>query len=922
MPTPVIKIKRNIAGNAPTSLGYGELAADIVNQKLYIGDSSSNPILIGDGAFAGGGIAQLAFRVQQANGASNVFQITPTEYQSDQVLDFYLDIKSQTSNYFFAAPIASNGYPSFRRIMPADFASGSANGKYLTSDGTTFTWSTPATGTGGNPSGANGQIQLVVKDGGVFDSLTNFQILTNSSEFSKSNIITVPTQNATYSKINFPFNNIFSENDIVGISIGGGATTNYVIRNITNTSFKTYALPTSSGSSIGSLQTFSSSNISPIQLFPSSNSSTPVFFTGSLSTTKDSDNPSTITVASGIISNFRVGMQITSGVRPVIIRGIIVDTTQTGSQTYSFAETLSTTTYPVGCYVDVLRSGRSLDSNSNASTYAYSGLLNTDNAYISARANTSITLNTYITGTFNTDDTSASNPTKKTDTTIVVDLVVYPRGSIRPNTFITHIDASTNTLTLNQPQFRGGNTGTTSVTITGYAAHPERRVFSFGTPLYNTSSEILTNESISLVKQLNDAGRNLEQKILFKSPEAYTIAVTSWSTATATLSTKNNLLEMSVGDIVLYGTSSSGTTHNTPSALTFISEIDYNLGRITLNAVNGLPSSTTQLTIRSCKHVKSVIEHRAFPFDNYNSTYRFTSSNITKYAHGLNTNQGYLDYATSNNSYERNIWDGQKGSGNNLGSINDMGLYICSDTSIKIGMSSLARGANTDNKSIKEPVDTLTSHITIEPTRVSSNEVYNGIYVKNLTVTNKNDFDNSNYLYLLGCRSSTPRKNDGYNYLTWYRIATTSISTLVGGAGTTINPKENIGEFGIEPQLEISLADEVPINTSLTVPLIKGTAGGDLNITTSNPDTDIILAIPPNNTDIVLSTGSIYITSGLDGGDIYVQSAEDVYLTSQNVRVSGNLIVDGYIQSATGFQGDNTDAEEPITGLVMDGGTF
>ena len=906
---PVLKIKRSAtSGSAPASLSDGELAVNTTDKKLYVGTSGSVVELTGG---AGGGITSIGLNVP------SIFTSNGT-ITTNGSLGFSLN--SQTANLIFASPDNSSGTPSFRTLVPKDLAaSGTANQYLQINSSGNLVWNTIST-SGGAPSGTNGQIQLVVKDGGVFDSLTNFQILTNSSYFFKNNIITVPTQDTTYSKINFPFNNIFSENDIVGISTGGGATTNYVIRNVTNASFKTYALPTSSGSSIGSLQTLSGSNTSSIQLSPPSNSSTPVFFTGTLVTNSGNDNPSKITVAAGV-SNFKVGMQITSGVRPLIIRGIIVDTTQTGSQTYSFAETLSATTYPVGCYVDVLRSGRSLDSNSNTSTYAYSGLLNVDNAYISARPanNTSITLNTYITGTFNTDDTSASNPTKKTDTTIVVDLVVYPRGSIRPNTFITHIDASTNTLTLNQPQFRGT---TTNTTITGYAAHPERRVFSFGTPLYNTPSEILTNESISLVKQLNDAGRNLEQKILFKSPEAYTIAVSSWSGVTATLSTKNNLLEMSVGDIVLYGTTSSGSTHNVPNALTFISEIDYNLGKITLNALNTLPSTTTQLTIRSCKHVKSVIEHRAFPFDSYNSTYRFTSSNITKFAHGQNTNQGYLDYATSNNSYERNIWDGQKGSGNNLGSINDMGLYICSDTSIKIGMSSLARGANTDNKSIKEPVDTLTSHITIEPTRVSSDEVYNGIYVKNLTVTNKNSFDNSSYLYLLGCRSSTPRKNDGYNYLTWYRIATTSISTLVGGAGTAINPKENIGEFGIEPQLEISLADEVPINTSVTVPLIKGTAGGDLNITTESPDSNIVLSIPQSNTDVVLSTGSIYITSGLDGGDIYVQSAEDVYLTSQNVRVSGNLIVDGYIQSGTGFQGDNTDAEEPITGLVMDGGTF
>jgi len=53
-----------------------------------------------------------------------------------------------------------------------------------------------------------------------------------------------------------------------------------------------------------------------------------------------------------------------------------------------------------------------------------------------------------------------------------------------------------------------------------------------------------------------------------------------------------------------------------------------------------------------------------------------------------------------------------------------------------------------------------------------------------------------------------------------------------------------------------------------------------------------------------------------------VQSAEDIYLTSQTTRVSGNLIVDGYIQVANGIIGDATDGEEELSGLYLDGGSF
>jgi len=905
---PVLKIKRSAtSGSAPASLSDGELAVNTTDKKLYVGTSGSVVELTGG---AGGGITSIGLNVP-----SSIFTSNGT-ITSNGSLGFSLN--NQNANLIFASPDNTSGAPSFRTLVPKDLAaSGTANQYLQINSSGNLVWNTIST-SGGAPSGTNGQIQLVVKDGGVFDSLTNFQILTNSSYFFKNNIITVPTQNTTYSKINFPFNNIFSENDIVGISTGGGATTNYVIRNVTNTSFKTYALPTSSGSAIGSLETLSGSNTSSIQLSPPSNSTTPLFFTGTLKTPAGTA-PSTITVATAIVGNFKVGMQITSGVRPVIIRGCIVDTTSQNS--VSLYDSIPTTTgILANCYVDVLKNELSTDASANnAQTNAITCVFASPNTYISSANTTTriVTFNQNILGRFNTDTTSGSGVIlKKSDTETTMDIVVYQKGAMRSNTYITHIDAATGILTLNQRQHNA--TDTAGVTLTGYATFPERNVFSFGTPLYKTTSEIITNESICLIKQINDANRNLEQKILFKAPEAYTISVSAISTATVTLSVKNNLIEMCVGDIILYGTSTSGTTQLTPTTLTYIKSINYNNGTITLNSATEL-TGATQLTIRSSRYVKSVIEHRSFPYDSYNPTNRFNHSNIIKYARDTG-GSGSLDYDLSSVSYEKTLFDVQKGSGNNLGSINDMGLYICSDTSIKIGISAISRGANVDNKSIKEPIDSILPHISIEPLKYTS-DYYNGIYFKNVPVNN-DPLDNSNYFYVMGCKSATPRKNDGANFLTWYRLSATSISSLIGGPGTTVNPKEEINEITGLPELVISLADEVPINTSLTVPLIKGTAGGDLNITTESPDSNIVLSIPQSNTDVVLSTGNVYITSGLDAGDVYVQSAEDVYLTSQNVRVSGNLIVDGYIQSGTGFQGDNTDAEEPITGLVMDGGTF
>jgi hypothetical protein len=330
--------------------------------------------------------------------------------------------------------------------------------------------------------------------------------------------------------------------------------------------------------------------------------------------------------------------------------------------------------------------------------------------------------------------------------------------------------------------------------------------------------------------------------------------------------------------------------------------------------------SNSLLTLRSSRTIKSVIEHRSYPYSQYEASKRYNSTNFIKEAVKFGHTQGKLSYGA--NSFEQYLFDvSQNSSTNNLGSINDMGLYICSDTSIKIGLSTISRGANSEGSFIKEPIDSVLSHISIEPTVYNNDETINGIFFKNVPViTSTNVYANSNYIYVLGCRSDTPRMNDGFNYSVWYRLATTAVSTLVAGNGT--NKDEIINEITGESEIVFSLSDEVPINTSLTVPLVKSPAATDLSITTASADSNINITIPESNTDVALSSGSIYITSGLDAGDVYVQSAEDIYLTSQTTRVSGNLIVDGYIQVANGIIGDATDGEEELSGLYLDGGSF
>jgi hypothetical protein len=49
--TNIIKIKRSSTkASKPTSLLYGEMATNVVDQTLYVGDNANRPVLIGSGA--------------------------------------------------------------------------------------------------------------------------------------------------------------------------------------------------------------------------------------------------------------------------------------------------------------------------------------------------------------------------------------------------------------------------------------------------------------------------------------------------------------------------------------------------------------------------------------------------------------------------------------------------------------------------------------------------------------------------------------------------------------------------------------------------------------------------------------------------------------------------------------------------------
>ena len=78
MANPIIKIKRGVG--TPSSLSAGELAIDITNKNLFIGDSSSVPFVIGgEGTFATKVYTDSAATAVQSNLTAEVNRATAAE---------------------------------------------------------------------------------------------------------------------------------------------------------------------------------------------------------------------------------------------------------------------------------------------------------------------------------------------------------------------------------------------------------------------------------------------------------------------------------------------------------------------------------------------------------------------------------------------------------------------------------------------------------------------------------------------------------------------------------------------------------------------------------------------------------------------------------------------------------------------------
>lgn len=78
MANPIIKIKRGVG--TPSSLSAGELAIDITNKNLFIGDSSSVPFVIGgEGTFATKAYTDSAATAVQSNLTAEVNRATAAE---------------------------------------------------------------------------------------------------------------------------------------------------------------------------------------------------------------------------------------------------------------------------------------------------------------------------------------------------------------------------------------------------------------------------------------------------------------------------------------------------------------------------------------------------------------------------------------------------------------------------------------------------------------------------------------------------------------------------------------------------------------------------------------------------------------------------------------------------------------------------
>lgn len=193
-----IVLKRSsVATKVPlaTDLEVGELAVNLVDQKLYSKKADGTVILVGSGLGGAGTVTSVALSLP------NVFSVSGSPVTTSGTLT--ASLVSQTQKTFFAAPNAADGTPTFRAIVASDIptlnqhttgnaATATALQTARTINGVSFDGTANITVTAANPSALtigtglsgtsyNGSSAVTIAIDSTVTTLTGTQTLTNKT---------------------------------------------------------------------------------------------------------------------------------------------------------------------------------------------------------------------------------------------------------------------------------------------------------------------------------------------------------------------------------------------------------------------------------------------------------------------------------------------------------------------------------------------------------------------------------------------------------------------------------------------------------------------------------------------------------------------------------------------------------------------
>jgi hypothetical protein len=215
MPNKIILKKSSVASKVPlaTDLEIGEIAVNLVDQKLYSKNASGTVVLVGNAAQG---------TVTSVTGTSPVASsggATPAISLASGYGDTQNPYASKTAKHFLAAPNAANGVPSFRAIVASDIPTLNQNttGSAATLTTTRTLWGQNFNGSA-NVTGALSSVTTI----GMSGQLTN-TVATGTAPFVISSTTRVSNLNAATAGAADTATTLATARTINGTSFNGSA---------------------------------------------------------------------------------------------------------------------------------------------------------------------------------------------------------------------------------------------------------------------------------------------------------------------------------------------------------------------------------------------------------------------------------------------------------------------------------------------------------------------------------------------------------------------------------------------------------------------------------------------------------------------------------------------------------------------------